>query len=147
SIRHITRDANDTIFIAMQYEGPVKDFPPLIAVHKQGKENLQLLAAPKNIQQKMLNYCGSICTDVSQKYFAVSSPKGGIITFWNAEKLQYVRSLDVFDGCGISAGSEAGSFLISSGDGRIFEMSVADSQQGLKTVMQLQTSWDNHLVR
>ncbi|MFM1892438.1 MAG: hypothetical protein RLZ44_1515 [Pseudomonadota bacterium] len=67
----------------MQFEGPANVHPPLVALH-QGEQQLRLLEAPPPLQQTMRNYCGSVRFDRSGCRFAVSSPRGGVVTFWSA---------------------------------------------------------------
>ncbi len=63
----------------------------------------------------MKNYCGSVCADSSQEWFAVLSPRGNLIIFWNATTQSYQQSIDVLDGCGVARSEYPGEFILSSG--------------------------------
>lgn len=146
SIRHLATTANDTVCFVMQYQGSRREQPPLIGLHRRG-EALRLVSAPAAIQKRMRNYCGSACADPSGQWFAVSSPKGGLITFWDANSGAYCGHTDVADGCGLAAGNEAGEFILSSGLGGIMRYRLTGQQQALGEVAAMDARWDNHMVR
>ena len=147
SIRHFAVNANDEICIAMQYQGSASDRPPLVGMHRQG-EKIQLIQAPEKVQEQMRNYCGSVCTDVSNHWFAVSSPKGNLVTFWSVKHREYVGSIEINDGCGIAAGNKNGEFILSSGVGGIYSYRVGHGQlEPLVEISKLDTRWDNHIAR
>lgn len=146
SIRHLGTTADDTVCFVMQYQGSRREHPPLVGLHRRG-EALKLLTAPEAIQARMRNYCGSACADPSGKWFAVSSPKGGLITFWDAENGDYFGHTDVADGCGIAAGNEAGEFLLSSGLGGVWRYRLTGEQQPIGGSAKIDARWDNHMAR
>lgn len=150
SIRHIAVGKDDAVAVAMQYEGPASDVVPLVAVcrtqHLRGSP-LRLFKAPADVLRSMKQYCGSICFDSSSHVVAVSAPRGNQVGFWRADTGAYLSSMMVSDGCGVSAGSRPGEFLVSSGRGGIV---VADAWQG--KARQLEPAflgafrWDNHMA-
>lgn len=145
SIRHFAVNANDQVCFAMQYQGSAKGLPPLIGMHRKG-EKIQLFNAPDTIQKRMANYCGSVCPDTSGQWFAVSSPKGNLVTFWSARDGKYVGNAEVADGCGIAAGNEHGEFLLSSGQGGVYQY-VINEKKPLKLLRTHDARWDNHISR
>jgi len=146
SIRHLDINNDDQVLISMQYQGPATDQPPLIGLHRRGQA-IKLLQAPPLMQQQMQNYCGSVCTDPGGHWFAVSSPRGNMITFWAANNGDYVGHVEVADGCGIAAGTENGEFLISSGKRGIYRYQLADKHiVELQQLHDFSARWDNHMT-
>lgn len=143
SLRHLAVTAQDQVCVAMQFQGPANQHPPLIAMH-QGQDSLTLSAAPKTILGRMKNYCGSVALDASGEYFAVSSPRGGLTTIWHASTGAYHDHFDMPDVCGLAPGVATGAFVASSGQG---EVRTHQSNGQLTKVAQSSTwSWDNHMV-
>lgn len=144
SIRHLDVGADDAVCLGMQYQGSQQHQPPLVALHR-GEDALQMISAPADIQARMKNYCGSVTVDSRSERFAVSSPRGGLVTSWSSRDGSYLGHVDVADGCGIAAGIQPGELLLSSGRGEIYRGADqllarhADlSAQGIR--------WDNHMV-
>ena len=147
SIRHFAINRHDQVCFAMQYQGNASHQPPLVGLHRRGQP-LQLMHAPAGIQQQMRNYCGSVCKDSSGHWFAVSSPRGNLITFWSARDAQYVSSVTVEDGCGIASGQGHGEFFLSSGTGGVFRYFIQqDKLTPVAPIADLKTRWDNHISR
>ena len=138
SIRHLAPGPADQLALAMQYEGPPDDDPPLIALHRRGQP-LRLLRAPDAIQQRMRHYCGSVAFNAKGSEFAVSSPRGGLVTRWSADGA-YLGHHDQPDACGIAA-ADAG-FWISDGTGHL-----AQTPSHRPPTHFGATHWDNHLLR
>ncbi len=146
SIRHLAVGAGDRVCLAMQYQGPQDDLPPLIALHRRC-ECLQPLNPPGEVLRRMRNYCGSVCADPSGRRFAVSSPKGDLTSFWSADDGRYLGLAEVEDGCGIAPGETAGEFLLSSGTGGLYRYRV--DQGGVQPLWQVEGEeilWDNHIA-
>jgi hypothetical protein len=139
SIRHIDVSANDQVAIAMQYQGDSSAQPPLIATHRRG-ESLHWLSAPTGIQQRMQNYCGSVRFAADGKRFAVSAPRGNLVTYWNA-KGDYLGSHRQRDACGIAVNTTG--FLVSDGTGSVIQ--VDQSQQNRTLFQAANSHWDNHM--
>jgi len=146
SIRHIAINADDTVCIGLQYQGEAYEQPLLVGMHRPGEE-ITLLETPVNVLSRMRNYCGSVTVDASGKTFAISSPRGNLVTFWSAEGGGYLGHTDVSDGCGIASAHEAGEFFISSGMGRIVRYRLGDqSKTPLAEASGIAARWDNHML-
>ncbi len=144
SIRHLAVGSGERVCMAMQYQGPRDETPPLIALHRRG-EPLQLLAAPQAILAQMRNYCGSVCADASGQYFAVSSPRGDLVTFWSLDG-GYLDYAPVQDGCGIAASAGSGTFILSSGLGGLYRYTVATGElERMDLAASQDVLWDNHM--
>ncbi|MEJ2694434.1 MAG: DUF1513 domain-containing protein, partial [Candidatus Thiodiazotropha sp.] len=134
------------VCVAMQYQGPGNEHPPLVALHQRG-EPLRLLTPPDGVLQRMRNYCGSVCADSSGNCFAVSSPRGDLTTFWSAGTGDYLGLARVKDGCGIASGESAGEFLLSSGVGALYRYRIDDGKViPLPMDQSADILWDNHIV-
>ena len=146
SIRHLAVGAADTVAVAMQYEGPAGDRVPLVGVQPSGG-GLHLLQGPRAVLRAMKNYCGSVCFDPSGRIIAVSAPRGGLVTIWDADAGRHLSSTPVEDGCGVAPGARPGEFLASSGRGGVV---VIDARSGAARPLALHgletARWDNHLV-
>jgi len=148
SIRHIDLNQSGQLVIAMQYQGEQHDNVPLIALHSRTNP-VELLRAPDDINLKMKQYCGSVCFDESGKYFAVSSPKGNLITFWSAMSKQFIGASRCRDGCGISPIGKA-KFAVSNGAGELYHYEISSTHENIKKQRVLsnksnELAFDNHL--
>ncbi len=145
SIRHIDINQNDQVLIAMQYQGAKSDQVPLVAIHQQGQQSLQYLTIPMTEFFQLKQYCGSACFDSSGGIAAISAPKGDRILFWDLANNSYLASVKVRDGCGIAKDSQAQSFIVSSGRGKVYKINpVSGDKQTLLNNKAIQ--WDNHLA-
>ena len=146
SIRHLAVAADGMVAVAMQYEGPARDLVPLVASHRRG-EALSLLRAPAPVVRAMKHYCGSVCFDRRGRMLAVSSPRGHVITFWDARAGAFIAEMPVADGSGVAPGATRGEFLVSSGDGSVFVVNVEAGATTSHAIMRDPCGrWDNHLV-
>ena len=144
SIRHFDINQEDTVCFAMQYQGARQHRLPLVGFHRQGQSTLQLTKMPNDLLSQMKNYCGSVCADQSGKRFAVSSPRGNLITLWN-DRAEYLSSQTLKDGCGIAMGNDKNSFYLSSGRGEIHRYQSAQHDDSLIHLFK-DYRWDNHLL-
>ncbi len=145
STRHLAIGSDGRIAVVMQYEGPETDRPPLIALI-EAPGRLRFLTAPEPVQIAMANYCGSVAFDVAGAVFGVSSPRGGLFTFWSADGV-LLDHVPVLDGCGIAAAGGAGRFVLSDGLGGLWRYDLA--RRGLERLTAVRTPiahWDNHLT-
>lgn len=146
SIRHLVTRPDGLIAIAMQFEGPASDHPPLVGLCRPGGA-ITLLSAPEVVQRQMANYCGSVAFDRAGEIIGVSSPRGGLFTFWSAGTGDYLASAEVPDGSGLAADGVTGAFLLSSGDGSLWRYRVGgDGPSRLSREPAAIGHWDNHLT-
>ncbi|MCW5585253.1 MAG: DUF1513 domain-containing protein [Chromatiales bacterium] len=143
SIRHIDVSPDDRVAVAMQFEGRPELFPPLIAI-QHGKQPMRLLSAPDAVQRRLRNYCGSVTFDAEGLRFAVSSPRGGVVTFWSAGG-DYLGLYEQADACGIGRTAADGyGFVVSDGNGGVagIDRVLAVSDHRVFAGYR----WDNHLL-
>ena len=145
SIRHLDVNSNGVVAIVMQYEGSARDLVPLIALHRFN-ERLELIQAPIEVLRSMRNYCGGVCFDTSGATFAISSPRGNVITFWDTDSGQHLSSVTMSDGCGVAPGTRPNEFLASGGLGDVVMVDAPLGTQKSLALSGLESaSWDNHM--
>jgi len=146
SIRHLAVGRDDTVAIAMQYEGPAGDRVPLVATHRRDGP-VALFDGPAEVLRSMNHYCGSTAFDASGRVLAVSAPRGNVVTFWDAATGAHLSSVAVPDGSGVAPAARPGRFLASSGRGGVVAI---DARTGAATPFGsgfLRAGrWDNHMV-
>ena len=143
SIRHIDVSPDDRVAIAMQFEGQPQLLPPLIAI-QQGDRPIHLLTAPVAIQRRLKNYCGGVAFSADGKCFAVSSPRGGLVTLWSSGG-DYLGAHEQQDACGIGPVTGGGSeFLISDGGGGVVR--IEENLAALEYLSFPGYRWDNHML-
>ena len=146
SIRHLAVGREGRVAVAMQYEGSGGDRVLLIALCRPGGP-LRLLEAPPSILRAMKQYCGDVCFDPAGSSFAVSAPRGNIITVWDGADGRFLHSTRLADCCGLAPGRRAGEFAASSGQGGIFLLDGHTRKlQRLSTGLPESRRWDNHLA-
>jgi hypothetical protein len=147
SIRHLAVAAGDLVVFGCQYEGPAADFPPLLGFHRRGEPPV-LVEAPKTVHRDLRNYIGSVAADASGAVIAASSPKGGLVTFWDAQSRRYLGEKRVADGCGVAGTGAVGDFILTSGGGQVLEHNpVLGFGRAIEAASRHGASWDNHIVR
>ena len=149
-IRHLAVSRDDTVAVAMQYEGHRGRLAPLLALDRAGAAAdapLVPLSAAPAVWRAMKQYCGSVCFDSEGRVLAVSAPRGDLVTFWDAAAGSYLRSVRVLDGSGVAPGEAPGEFLASSGHRGV---TVIDARSGAWTPLDAPfvntPRWDNHLA-
>jgi uncharacterized protein len=143
SIRHLTVNADGLVAMAMQYEGSKRDRVPLVGVHDGG--DIQLMEAPPAIERRMRHYAGSIAFDRGGRLLAVSSPRGNLITFWDARTGCLIDQAEIADGCGVAPAEAPDAFVITGGRGDVVTIKAGQGGRAPINVAG-QTAWDNHLA-
>lgn len=147
SIRHLDVSPDGTVALAMQDEGPKGEVRPLVGTHRRGAD-IMLFQEDAEAIGAMRQYCGSIAFDGSHRVLAASSPRGGVITLWDAASGRHLHSLAIADGCGVAPAIDAKTFIATSGAGGVFELSLSgpplllDGESGAAP-----SHWDNHVVK
>lgn len=144
SIRHLTIDAAGAVWFGCQYEGDPADRPALVGRHVRGRQP-ELFAGPAATLRALDNYIGSMAIDTSGTIVATSSPRGGLIVFWDTATGRCLGQQQIADGCGV-APLERGHVLATSGRGAIDDMTAAETAQIVAEGSSV-PGWDNHLRR
>ncbi len=148
SIRHLAVGRDEVVAIAMQYEGATGDRVPLVAMHRRGAEHVQLLDLPEKLRRRMKQYCGSVCFDRSGRVFAVSAPRGNLVTFWDAGQGTFMRAITLADGCALAPDATAGAFLVAGGAGDLVRVHAVSGMVDplLPRNRPMVRHWDNHML-
>lgn len=146
SIRHLALGREGRVAVAMQYEGPRGDRVPLVAFCRAGGP-LHPLEAPPSVLRAMKQYCGDVCFDTAGRSFAVSAPRGNIVTVWDGADGSFLHSIRLADCCGLAPGKRVGEFLVSSGQGGVFQLDLhAGRVRPFPAGFPETRRWDNHLA-
>ncbi len=143
-IRHLAVSEGGQVAVAMQYEGPAGDRVPLVALCRSAS-SLLLLEAPAPVLAAMKHHCGDVCFDRAGVRFAVSAPRGNLVTLWDGMEGKFLHSVCLRDGCGLAPGTRDGEFLASGGEGGVF-MLDRHTRQEFPTGFPEPCHWDNHLA-
>ncbi len=147
SIRHLDVSPDGTVALAMQDEGPKGEVRPLVGTHRRGAD-ITLFQEDAEALGAMRQYCGSIAFDGSHRVLAASSPRGGVITLWDAASGRHLQSLSVADGCGVAPATDERTFIATSGAGGVFELSLSGPPLLLDgDAVAAPSHWDNHVVK
>ncbi len=141
SIRHLAVARGDVVGFGCQYRGPEEDLPPLIGFHRRG-ERPMVLPAPEETQSTLDNYVGSVAVDRSGTVVAESAPKGGLVTYWDAEARRFLGTRALRDGCGLAPTHRPANFLLTSGEGWL----VKGGAGGVEAGRRVHCHWDNHAI-
>ncbi len=142
SIRHLAVGRHGAVAIGLQYQGEGGEVP-IVGLHRPG-QGIGLLDLPAGLAAGLQNYCGSVGMDADGAVFAASCPKGNCITLWQTASGRYLGAVEVPDGCGVAAGSEAGSILMTSGGGGAWLWRQDGSSRRLQGSYLAERRWDNH---
>lgn len=138
SIRHIAISTDGLVGMAMQWQGPKTETPPLLALHRLG-ENPTILAAELSEHRRLKGYAGSIA--ISGNAIAITSPLGGRAHVFDLRNNQISRVIEQPDICGLAP--HKGGFFATNGQGGMSVISAA-GQANLAEMPDL--AWDNHAV-
>lgn len=146
SIRHLDVTSKSNVVVAMQYQGSRADDVPLLATIGNGRK-FKFTQTPQKVQAQNKQYIGSICFDASGTYFAATSPRGNIVSFYD-QNGRFLSQYSMLDVCAVAATNTPNEFVLASGMGDIDLYNVQH-----KTVKKLRTQsaktglyqWDNHM--
>lgn len=140
SIRHIALASDGGVAIALQYEGPADDPVPLVALAEPDGRPLRFLDPPETVRLRLKQYCGDVAMEASGQRFAVSGPRGGLITLWRRDGT-FEGTVALADGCGLSpAVGETSGLIATSGFGEIRHLPDGAA------LARATRAWDNHLI-
>lgn len=145
SIRHLAVGPGNLVCIALQHEGPTQDAVPLVGFQR-GKEPIVLAAAPEPVLRSLNHYTGSICLHAPTGITAVSCPRGGQVTFWDAATARFVATLPIRDAGGVSLSGDGESFVVTNGLGEIHTIRADTLTPAAPPITVADTMWDNHLT-
>ncbi|MEQ9692982.1 DUF1513 domain-containing protein [Shimia sp. SDUM112013] len=138
SIRHMAVGPDGLVAFGMQWQGG-NDAPPLVALHRRGNA-LALLEVPAHLHQRLRGYIGSVAMTENGHHLAVTSPRGGLVLFFETGNGTFSGFLEEPDVCGL--GTIGDRFVITSGTGRFATINKGYIQHSAQHDLQ----FDNHLI-
>ncbi|TPE47341.1 DUF1513 domain-containing protein [Maribrevibacterium harenarium] len=146
SIRHLDVNQHGEVVIGCQHQGEAWEQVPLVAVSRIDATDFRYLDMPEPIRARFKQYCGSVCFDKSGELVAISTPRGGFVAYWRISDHQFIGVDNCRDVCGLSPSNESGSFILTSGTGKVLNTLVYENHIELIT-QHASIRWDNHLRR
>ena len=145
SIRHLAVARDGLVAVALQHEGPWQDAQPLVGFQRRAGP-IVLAEAPQAVIRSLNHYTGSICLHPDTGIAAVSCPRGGQVTFWDAGSARFLASLPIRDAGGISLSAGGECFVVTNGLGEIHTIAADTLKPAAPPVTVADTLWDNHLA-
>ncbi|AVM74277.1 DUF1513 domain-containing protein [Magnetospirillum gryphiswaldense] len=145
SMRHFTVNDQGDVAIGMQYQDD-DTTAPIIALHRFGQP-IRLLDLPAPLPATVRNYCGSVAMSADGRYFAASCPQASLVTLWETTSARFLGTVAVADGCGVAAGGDGDSVLMTSGRRGAWLWSAQTGTVEITGAYVRDRSWDNHAVR
>lgn len=144
SIRHIDVNSFGEVVMGFQYQGAPFDDVPLIGKASLQHNEIEILPMPAQIKQRFQQYCGSVTLDQSGQLLAASSPRGGIVAYWDLKTGNFFQHHNYRDVCGIAPTEQPHHFLLTTGRGkRIIVNPITGTKVKLPTHAHYR--WDNHI--
>ncbi|MBQ4847255.1 DUF1513 domain-containing protein [Pseudoalteromonas sp. MMG005] len=140
STRHLCVSNDDKVYIGCQYQGAKHHIQPLIFSHKLSDESeLEALNTELNTWRVFNQYTASLAIDPMNKRLAVTSPRGGVISYWDIQTDSLLEVTKQRDCAGIA--SSNGQFMGSTGRGDL----ILQDQRNVR-LKKHQLKWDNHMI-
>lgn len=139
SIRHACADGKGRVWFGGQYEGDGTDPVPLLGHHRRGGE-IGLVSADAAIWTAMNNYVGAVALSADGGRIAATSPRGGVVTVWDADSRRHLSSMALPDVCAVGPAPGGSTFVTADGLGAVYR-----GRERLALYPGI--AWDNHLSR
>lgn len=140
SCRHVDVSPTGVIYAAYQYQGPKYETRPLVARYRNGQ--YEEIDFGHEVLAQLGNYIASIVAHPENDLVAIASPVGGTALIFEGSSGKVISKTRLRD----CAGAEAlpgGDFLISSGQGKLVQLSAHRDPVELA---QMPLHWDHHLI-
>jgi hypothetical protein len=144
SLRHLAARPDGLIACAAQWEGDLREAPPLLALWPRGAEALEWRAAPEALQRRTRGYAGSAAVSADGARVAFTAPRGGLALVFAGPDLAFERAVERPDICG--AGRAEGGLLFTDGAGGVAFLPDGAGAALVALGAAPGLAWDNHLV-
>ncbi|WP_105169679.1 DUF1513 domain-containing protein [Pseudoalteromonas sp. T1lg23B] len=135
STRHLCLASDDSVYVGCQYQGAKHLVQPLIFAHQRGGQ-LNALSANDSQWMALKQYTASLAINEAQTTLAVTSPRGGVISYWHLKSGKLDKLETQSDCAGIAPlGDE---FVASTGRGELVSY---------KSHTEYLLHWDNHMIK
>ena len=100
SIRHLAVTRGGLVAFAMQWQGDVAESPPVLGMHRSGRDAVLCDAGPAR-NRAMFGYAGSVAVSGDAGSVAVTSPRGGVMQMFALETRILARQISLEDVWGL----------------------------------------------
>ncbi|WP_299986704.1 DUF1513 domain-containing protein [uncultured Ruegeria sp.] len=139
SIRHLAVRGDGLVGFAMQWQGGLTEYPPLLGLHALGKDPL-LLSAPEADQSTLQGYAGSIAFSADGQSIAITCPRGDALHRFDVTSGAFAEAFALKDVCGLGSGIKG--LVFTTGTGAFGALDPAGAEISARSDCQ----WDNHLI-
>ncbi|WP_138675369.1 DUF1513 domain-containing protein [Pseudoalteromonas aurantia] len=140
STRHLCVSNDNKVYVGCQYQGEKHHTQPLIFSHTLHDDpELEAFKTELNIWRMFNQYTASLAIDPVNNRLAVTSPRGGVITYWDTQTDSLLEVTKQRDCAGIA--SSNGLFVGSTGRGEL----VRQGQRKV-SLQKHRLKWDNHMI-
>ncbi|MCB1620513.1 MAG: DUF1513 domain-containing protein [Thiothrix sp.] len=148
SIRHLTVTDRGEVGVALQYEGNLhRSQPASLVAWQAGGGDLTLLAIGPEAIVPLRGYMADLAYNERAAILAVTTPRGGQVTFWSVREQRFLQAMSLPEPGGIAFLPHPEAFLVSCADGSIHALQA--TPEGVKASLQYRFTdsiWDNHLL-
>jgi hypothetical protein len=146
SLRHMALAADgETVAFGMQDQDRSRS-RPVMGLLRLGR-GIDLLPLPADDDGALRGYIGSVAFDVSGRYIAATSPKGGVVGLWSAADGRWLGGFKLADVCGLAAARDGGAFWVTSGFGDVMRLRASHNGFAAEAQWNAAAAFDNHLLR
>ncbi|MES0863109.1 DUF1513 domain-containing protein [Ruegeria sp. SCPT10] len=139
SIRHLAVRGDGLVGFAMQWQGNQTEHPPLLGLHRMGRDPV-LLSAPAANQRHLQGYAGSVAFSTDGATIAITCPRGNALHRFDVQSANFEDAFALQDVCGLGAGPDG--LIFTTGTGLFGALSQAEP----KVLTRSDCQWDNHLI-
>lgn len=143
SCRHLAIDANGVIVAGYQFQGPVWQTPPLIALLDSQSRQFREISLPEALQKSLRNYTASVAISPTLSRFAITTPRANRVIVYDYAENRLVKAPAVTDSAGVISDG-AGGFIVSTGGGGLF--AIPEAGDSIQRLASYPIHWDNHLT-
>lgn len=142
SIRHITVSKNNDVYFSTQYQSKINDSKKIVGVVRSNK--IELFDIENKFLEKFKNYSGSVKFDEVNNLLVVSHPRGNRLSFWDAKKKVFIKTIKFSDVCGIAVNQNK--IFVSNGYGDLRKYYFYQKNFFTEYFQRkINLKWDNHM--
>ncbi len=147
SIRHMAIGADDTVCVALQYQGK-RENPPVVGF-QSGSSPIKLVrAASDKIHWQMNQYTASVSIHPDTGVTAITCPRGNLVTFWDSRSSKYLGEHEIYDASGVALSRDGSTFFVTSGTGKLYQFDAATLKPSTTGLPEwVNAHWGNHFTQ
>lgn len=143
SIRNMYFAADNTILVTCQYKGK-REIPKLVGI-MQGMGEIEMLEIDDDNLWSMQNYTGG--SAVVGDVFAVSCPRGNLLTLWDLKSKKFIKSVKIKDVSGVQPCDQGRNFIASANTGELYKIDAKSLKATRLDEVWENAKWTNHMVK